>query len=226
MITDIVTPKPLHTLDAKKAHQVYKNAAGKRVPGVTTVLGILDKPALIHWAWKLGCEGIDYKKVSQEAADIGTIGHALCECHVKGMELDRSNLNPEYVDKAENAFIKFVQWWDREELEIVESELQLVSEFWQCGGTLDILARRKNKLVLVDMKTSKAIYSEYRVQTSAYASIYEELHDEPIEQVIICRIGKEEAGDFETREVYDRELCVNFFTSLCETYRLRKTIKD
>ena len=33
-----------------QAHTVYKTADGIRVPGVTTVLGVLNKPALIKWA--------------------------------------------------------------------------------------------------------------------------------------------------------------------------------
>ncbi len=34
----------------------YANAAGERIPGVTTVLGLLDKPALVGWAGKLCVE--------------------------------------------------------------------------------------------------------------------------------------------------------------------------
>ncbi len=44
-----------------KIHTVYKAKAGERVPYVTTILGILNKPALIEWAWKLGTEGTFYK---------------------------------------------------------------------------------------------------------------------------------------------------------------------
>lgn len=36
-------------IDLGAEHQIYKNAAGKRLPGVTTVLGNLDKPALRGW---------------------------------------------------------------------------------------------------------------------------------------------------------------------------------
>lgn len=36
-------------IDLEAEHTVYKNAAGKRLPGVTTVLGNLDKPALRGW---------------------------------------------------------------------------------------------------------------------------------------------------------------------------------
>ena len=45
-----------------RQHTVYKLASGARVPGVTTVLSVLNKPALVPWANKLGLEGIDVRK--------------------------------------------------------------------------------------------------------------------------------------------------------------------
>lgn len=36
-------------IDLNEPHQVYRNRDGKRLPGVTTVLGNLDKPALRGW---------------------------------------------------------------------------------------------------------------------------------------------------------------------------------
>src|SRR5438093_1588565 len=50
----IEVQRPKLTLDFTASHTVYKNAAGKRVPGVTTILGILNKPALLKWAWEQG----------------------------------------------------------------------------------------------------------------------------------------------------------------------------
>ena len=42
-----------------KAHTAYKTAGGQRVPGVTTVLGVINKPALVPWANQLGLQGIN-----------------------------------------------------------------------------------------------------------------------------------------------------------------------
>lgn len=222
------TAKPLYTLDFKRAHQVYKNAAGKRVPGVTTVLGMLDKPALVYWAWQLGTEGVDYRKESGEACDIGTIGHALCECHVRGMELDTSNLPVEQLDKAENTFLKFLSWWESNGLTCEASEFQMVSERLQVGGTLDMVAIAPNgERWLVDLKTSKAIYREYRMQTAgAYAPMYTEITGKPIDRVFVVRIGKEDSGDFEVREVFDRKECVKAFQALRVAYERLKAVKS
>jgi len=58
---------------------IYKNAQGKRIPGVTTVISNLgwSKGGLMHWAWEQGINGIDYKETRDKAADTGTIAHAM-----------------------------------------------------------------------------------------------------------------------------------------------------
>jgi hypothetical protein len=59
-------------------HQKYFLSDGTQVPGGSTICKIGDDPsALIHWAWKLGSEGKDYRKERDKAADIGTIAHFL-----------------------------------------------------------------------------------------------------------------------------------------------------
>ena len=63
-----------------KAHQQYRLKDGTIVPGVTTPLGILAKPGLVPWAWNLGREGLDYRKVSEKGMDIGSLAHMMIEC--------------------------------------------------------------------------------------------------------------------------------------------------
>ena len=93
-----------------KANQKYKMLSGEIVPSVTTVLGILAKPALIHWAWDCGMKGEDYRKVRDTAADIGTLAQFLILCHLKGEKPDLSEYSPADVDKAETCLIKYWDW--------------------------------------------------------------------------------------------------------------------
>lgn len=51
-----------------KAHQRYKTTDGTPVPGVTTVLNLQAKPALLNWAWGCGMKGEDYRQVKDTAA--------------------------------------------------------------------------------------------------------------------------------------------------------------
>ena len=53
-----------------KAHTQYVLNTGDEAPGTTTVLGILAKPALIHWSWQCGMRGEDYRKIKDKMAGI------------------------------------------------------------------------------------------------------------------------------------------------------------
>lgn len=223
----LISPSEPQTLNLKRAHTRYKNANGNPVPSVTTVLGIMNKPALLHWAWDQGMQGLDFRATSGEACDIGTVAHFMCECYVKGLTWDLSGFPDEVIRKAETAFLKFVSWWDKKGYKLDSSELRLVSENWQVGGTIDLVAIAPNgDRHLLDLKTSKGIYREYRIQVSAYAEIYEECTDNAIDELWIVRIGKEDEGDFETRQVQDRPQCEAAFEALREAYRLLKAVKE
>lgn len=216
--------RPKLTLDFTASHTVYKNAAGKRVPGVTTVLGILNKPALLKWAWQQGRDGKELDRTREIAADIGTVAHALCEAHLRGMELERGNIAPDVIGKAETSFLRFLDWWDRQALTPMHCELQMVSERWQCGGTLDVLCERKDgALVLVDLKTSKGIYDEMLIQVATYAAMYEECHGRAVDECFVVRIGKEDADDLEVRTVNKRAERVAAFAALVDARRALQT---
>ncbi len=209
-----------YRIDLLASHTVYKNAAGKRLPGVTTVLGMLNKPALLKWAWQLGKDGIDLEASRQGAADIGTVAHALCEAHLREMEFDAGNIAPEALAKAENGFRRFLEFWTKEQLVLVATELVMVSEVMQVGGTLDIVAMRPDgSFVLVDLKSSKAIYDEMLVQAATYAAMYEETTNGTIAEVFIVRIGKEDAEDLEVRPVTQRTERVQAFAALATARR-------
>lgn len=199
--------KPIKKLERTRAHQQYKLADGTIVPGATGVLGVMDKSGpLMHWAWNLGMEGKDYRKTRDKAADIGTIAHFMVECHLTGFEPDLSEFSKDDIDKAENALIKFLYFWDSEELELVCSEHQIISSVKKYGGTLDLVARSKRfdgRLILIDFKTSKSFYDSHFYQAAGYRALWDgaPYPVKAIDETIIIRIGKEESGDFEARRV-------------------------
>jgi hypothetical protein len=210
-----------------KSHQRYKTQDGENVPGVTTALGVINKPALLAWAWQCGVDGIDFRKSRDQAADIGTLAHWLCECYLKGVAPDTSEFSKADIDKAENAFVKFLSWWDSMGLTLVESECQLVSERYKFGGTLDIMAKDKaGKLFLCDIKTSKGIYPEMFYQLAAYATLWSENRSEPISGVYIIRIGKQaEDGDFEVQSRNDLARHWAVFLAALDLYNKIKDAK-
>ncbi len=187
-----------------KAHITYKTKAGKRVPGASTIAKIGDDPsALIHWAWDLGKQGIDYKKAREGAADIGTLTHFMNQCHLQGKEADLSEFSAEQQDKASNAFLKFLEFWDTNKFTPVAIETPLVSEVHGFGGTIDLVAK-DGGMVLLDWKTSNAIYRPYLIQLAGYEELWNENYAfSPIDKRAIIRIGKSEASDLEVRWLSD-----------------------
>lgn len=93
-----------------KAHIIYKTSDGVKVPGVTTVLGLLNKPALVKWANNLGLQGIDSSKYVDEKASIGTLAHAMITDKLIGKETDTSDYSKNQIDQAENSVLSFWEW--------------------------------------------------------------------------------------------------------------------
>lgn len=207
-----------------KIHIIYKNKEGERVPGVTTALGILDKPALIYWAWNLGIQGIDYKTFRDDKADIGTLAHLMALCYEKKEKPDTDYFTQAQIDLAETCFLKYLDWRDRQKIETIFLEKAIVSERHQYGGTLDHYCLLDGVPTLLDYKTGKAIYTEQFFQLAAYKNLLEENGNE-VEQCIILRLGRNEEEGFETKTMTDLSKQFAVFLSCLNIYQLQKEIK-
>lgn len=173
----------------------YRNADGKRLKGVTTILNVLNKPALVGWAYKQGKDNLPLYESRDKAANAGTLAHSFIEHHLKGLpEPSRDGLPKDVIDKAESCFLAFLDWERAHQFGMVQSELSLVSEIYQYGGTIDIGAI-VNELGIVDIKTSKGVYFTMQVQISAYGNLWNEhFPDRPIKGYHLLRLGDQ--GDF------------------------------
>lgn len=209
-----------------KAHQQYicqdGPFASQEVPGVTTVLGILNKPALVPWAWGLGMKGLDYRKVRDQAADIGSIAHLMIEADIKGETFDPSEYAPADVSKAENSYLAWLDWRKGNIVDILHSELQLVDDQMGFGGTIDCIAQHNGECWLIDVKTGKAVYDEMIAQVAAYQYLYKQ----PLAQVHIIRLDKED-GSFADHQISQRKLLAGWdlFVGALRCYRALKELK-
>lgn len=206
-----------------RQHTVYKTSDGKRVPGTTTILGVLNKPYLITWANQLGLQGIDSTKYRDKMASIGTIAHYLVEKHIKGERPELDAYSKEEIDKAENSFLSFLEWEKDKEIEYIKSELILVSDFHRYGGTVDCYCKINGVPTLLDFKTGKAIYPEMIVQLAAYRNLLQE-HGYRVDEVRILRIGRSEDEGFEERKEKDLSLHWEMFKLLRQVYEYQKII--
>ncbi len=181
-----------------KAHTRYYTEDGTLVPGVTTVLGILSKPALIPWANKLGLSGIDVGKYVDEKADIGTLAHALVTDKLSGIQTDTSIYSADVIDKAENCALSFWEWAKGKDISAIWVERPLVSEVHRFGGTADIYAVIDGTKELIDLKTGSGIYEEHEYQLAALMRLLGENNFE-VERCRLLNIPRTEDERFVER---------------------------
>lgn len=217
-------------LERKKEHQVYLDKDGVKLPGCTTVLGILDKPALINWSAKVEREELSkcyengspipeklfYLTKRDSAADIGTLAHFLAQCYLEHKTPDLSDYTEDEIKKAELAFNNFLTFWESSGFQMVHSELQLSHNALRYGGTVDLIAKNQNgELVLLDIKTSNRLYKQtYGLQVAGYKLLWEHHNTTPISKCIILRIGKDSAMEFEVYEIPPTDMY-----SFCNTFQ-------
>lgn len=223
----IVLPQKEHKivkLDLTEPHQKYFLKDGTEVDGTTRALVYVPKPALVHWGAKLGREGKSPDKELKTAGRIGTIAHFLCQCDLLGWEPDLSDCDGDEVKSAQVAFGAYRTWFEQSGLRPVAVEMQLVSECYRFGGTIDLIGLDENEdLTLVDFKTSNGLYESYDFQVAAYATLFEEnFRRLPIRNLTLVRMDKTK-GVHQIRQLTSWKRQWEVYVALL---RLAKRIKD
>lgn len=179
-------------------HTNYINSDGKYVPSVTSILKILSKDdALLRWSNNLGWKHKSYKVELENSSIIGTTAHSFCEYVFTNdkellFQIDNrlKSFNNEMYNYTINAINSFKEWYknNKEFIEVIHTELGMCCDDY--GGTTDLVCRYKNKLILLDYKTSSSFYMTQFLQLSAYARMYKILYGRKIEDVAILRLDK------------------------------------
>lgn len=221
---------------------------GKLVPGVTSILRRLNKPALISWAANMAAEHIrehgDYDGDSQgwfvseacleaariahatkrdNAADVGKAVHKYAE----GVLLGGPAIAEVPDDPAIRAGVTaFEAWLAEHTLEPMGLERRVLSKKFYYAGTTDFYGRIDGNLAVLDFKTSTAIYNEMWLQTAAYElALQEELQTtEPITRWLI-RLDKK-TGKFEAKSQPYSALHEDAWINLVELNRCLTKIEE
>jgi hypothetical protein len=188
---------------------------GIQYPSVTTITGILDKPALLQWASNCA---VDFIKENLEAlkdpidvhrgedvleqarkaftikrdtaADAGTQCHHAIQMYIAGQDPYPSLTS----EAAKNGFEAFLSWESKNHVEWIQSEVEVFSILRGYAGRFDAIARVNGHLYLIDFKTSKGVWDEQKYQVCAYRQAYNEMLEEgqePIENLAILHLNKE-----------------------------------
>jgi hypothetical protein len=184
----VTTPK-VNTIKRGGARFYVEPSNGEKVPGVTSVLGMLPKEFLRYWAAKMVAEeavtdlgalvsiamrdggreaAVDYLKkapdrTTRKAADIGTAAHDLFERLSRGELVGR--VHPDLEPYARH-FSEF--------LEVAQPEYHFMEEtVWsdehRYAGSFDAFATIQGERIWIDNKTTRSgIHEEVGVQLAAY----------------------------------------------------------
>lgn len=220
----------------EEAHAYKFN--GDPVPGVTTILNNIAKPALMPWAigvtrdyWLQAVQSgrTDFdkihkeswnasKKITKDAADIGKNVHLYAECFFKKQPL------PELLtDQAKRGVEAFHKWLEAHKVEVVASERLVFSKEHYYAGTCDFVAKVDGVLAVGDIKTSSGIYNEMRFQTAAYQHAIQEEKNMKFEVRWIVRFDKK-TGEFEAKPFYEFDLDMQGFLAALTLHRTLKAM--
>ena len=159
--------KQLTFLDSR----FYQTNDGGYVPSVTTILEAYPKgPAYYNW---LKEAGKDADEIRDEAGRRGSVVHKLTELYDAGEEVHLVNPNG-FIDYKLNEwamFEKYVEFRNRFNFHIDGIEINIISKELGYAGTIDRVITLNGERILLDIKTSNAIYSSYWLQLAAYRSL-------------------------------------------------------
>lgn len=129
------------------------------------------------------------QELAEAAAEIGTAAHKIVDEMLKG---DRP-MSLDGIDPSLHRPVKgFLEWYPTCPFVIEKSEVRVASLELGVAGSMDSIGRRKDNgaLVIIDVKTSKAIYNEMAYQIGGYAICAEEMWGEKIHEACIIRLPK------------------------------------
>ena len=216
---------------------------GKPATGVTTIIGVLAKPALIDWSARMTAdyirENVSYviagedggfwaikpssveeaklahKRKKEAAGEHGTSAHELVEEWING------TMKGEVLDDKYKPISKFIKWADEEVDHFLFSERQMYNKELFIAGTADFAYIGKDgRRYIADFKTSSGIYGiDYWLQVAAYRFLAEAEGDEKYDGATVVRLGKD--GKFEVQKLYEYETFKDGFLACLSLYRLQ-----
>lgn len=185
-------PVTLTTLlreDGGKNGRRYVTPEGHKYPSVTTIFSVNGNEHLDAWRERVGYE--EARRISSRAAHRGTYIHSLCEKLIR--EEPITNINPFYKEMWVD-FLPLVNQIGN----VYAIEQALYSDYLKVAGTVDCVGVWKDRISVIDFKTSSRVKSEseienYFMQCAAYAVMWEERTKQPITQLVILMAVEDEA---------------------------------
>jgi genome maintenance exonuclease 1 len=169
-----------------ESNRFYVTPEGKKYKSVTTVLGEMNKAAIIQWRNRVGEQ--EANKISRLAARKGTSFHALVEKYLNNnlTHMEVSGI----MHDIKQMFLRIKPVLDEKISTIYSIEQALYSDELELGGRVDLIADYDGILSIIDHKTASKPKKEswitnYFYQTAIYAKMVEERTGVLPKQIVI-----------------------------------------
>ncbi len=217
--------KQINVLDSR-----FYRRNGKYYPSVTSILNFFPKNQFFH-SW-LKDVGHNSDIIAAKAAGEGTQVHNAVKAFLNGEEITWIDEwgNAKYSLDVWKMILKFADFWNTHKPELVATEYHLFSDEHEYAGTADLIVRFQGSLWLMDLKTSNSLHTSYDLQLAAYATAWNETHNEKITHTGILWVkantrgegksGKIQNKGWELKTVSDIETNFKMFKNIQEIYRL------
>lgn len=208
---------------------------------VTTILNVLNKPAIAEWACRMCCDYIEenvrallarnsfsidelfriiqlgrsaHERARIEAADIGTSGHDWLRDYWRAIirKADTPKRPPEV--KPRNCIEGALDFFSQHKMVPLSVEEPVYSIAYNICGRPDWIGWIDDEFSIMDYKSTKKLWPECPIQMTPYAKTYEEMHGLLPKVRWGLRLDKE-TGDFEPRRYLPEEFDLDWDSFLC-----------
>lgn len=214
-------------MENQNEHVKYYNRQGYEVPSCTNVVKLLNKPELVGWANYMGFKRINTTRFLQQKAEYGTYCHDLAEQYLQGIILSKDTSDKVSFDERSDIIYRLQILGNKfkdADMNILGMELQMHGS--RFGGTLDLLVNipSKNRLILLDFKTSKSVYDSHLIQLAGYSLLLEELYGLSVTDVGVILLSKDpdDPSFINLLSRQDNRLNEQIFQKLLDIYWIRK----
>lgn len=204
---------------------------GEYYPSVSSILNYFPKDQFFFsWLKEVGSNAdIIVAKASAEGRQV----HGAIEDYLNGEEIKWFDEygNAKYSLEVWKMILKFVDFWEKHKPELVALEYHLFSDKYKFAGTADLIVRLRDKLWLIDNKTSNSLHTTNNLQLAAYATAWNETHDEKIEETGILWLkastrGEDKKGEkiqgagWQLKVIGEVEKNFEMFTKIYDIYKM------
>ena len=149
--------KPRDCVLDEATHKYFWNPGGQNIQMAISVTGVI----------AAGKPPVDWSKYP-EAAPRGTHVHRCMQALAEGTDLP-DPVSPEGIDCSEwFRVLQGLPLWGH--CDVLATEYTMTKRRWSLGGQLDLLVRKDNRTVLIDLKTKSANWDLPKPKSRWYAS--------------------------------------------------------